>query len=85
MADRKLYRLELNDGAVIVYRTDKNYGRQGVVFKDGTIKKEYTPYAFPAYIVDEALRILSADDFELKRGYTYGGYSCQIDIKNSGF
>ena len=85
MANRRLYRLVLDDGAVIVYRTDKNYGRQGVIFKDGTIRKEHTPYSFPDYIVDEAARILSADDFELKRGYTYGGYRCQVDIKNSGF
>ncbi len=80
MANRKLYSLELSGSdAVIVYRTDNDYGRQGVVFKSGSIRLEYTPYAIPAYIERECRRILAASKFELDRGYTLGGYSCKID------
>lgn len=82
MANRKLYRLELNDNAVIVYRTDNNFGRQGVVFSDGSVCLEYTPYTIPQYIIKEALAILDADDFELKRGYTYGGQPCVLEAKD---
>lgn len=83
MANRKLYALELNDGAVIVYRTDNNYGRQGVVFPDGKVRVECPPYAIPQYIKEQALAILGADEFELKRGYTYGGAPCQVDGRPS--
>lgn len=77
MANRKLYTLEKCGDAVIVYRTDNNYGRQGVVYKNGHVRLEYTPYAIPKYIQKEALNILNADSFELKRGYTYGGKPCE--------
>lgn len=80
MANRKLYRLERSGAdAVIIYRTDNNYGRQGVIFKNGDVRLEYTPYSIPQYIKREALAIMSADEFELNRGYTYGGQRCQID------
>jgi len=82
MANRKLYKLELSGDAIIVYRTDNNYGRQGVIFKDGTIRKEYTPYALPQYIQREAFNILNADSFELRRGYTYGGYRCRLILNH---
>ena len=76
MANRELYRLEKNSTGVIVYRTDNNYGRQGVVFSNGYVRLEYTPYAIPKYIQKEALNILGANAFELARGYTYGGQPC---------
>jgi len=64
---------------VIVYRTDNNFGRQGVVFKSGFVKKEYTPYMIPKYIEREAMAILNADTFELNRGYRYDGTPCKIN------
>lgn len=79
MANRKLYRLERSGTAVIIYRTDNNYGRQGVVFPSGHVRLEYTPYAVPQYIQREALAILTADAFELSRGYKYDGTPCHID------
>lgn len=79
MANRKLYRIEKDVTAVIVYRTDKNYGRQGVVFKDGKVRLEYTPYAIPQYIRKIAVAALNADDFELSRGYRYDGTPCRLD------
>ena len=55
MKKRNLYRLELSKDkdAVSVYRTDNNYGLQGVVFDNGIIKNIYTPHAMPNYIVKE--------------------------------
>ena len=78
MANRKLYKLELVGDSVIVYRTDNNYDRQGVIFKDSSVRLEYTPYAIPKYIKREALAILRASEFELKRGYCYDGTPCTI-------
>jgi len=83
MANRKLYKLELCEDAVIVYRTDNNYGRQGVVFRNGNIRKEYTTYVIPKYIETECHNIMNADEFELKRGYTYGGYRCENDFNRN--
>ena len=78
MANRKLYRLEPSGDGVIVYRTDHNYGRQGVVYSD-RVRFEYTPYRIPQYIQDECRAILIASAFELSRGYTFGGKSCHVD------
>ena len=80
MAKRSLYRLELDIDdydSVIVYRTDNNYGRQGVVFMDD-IRLEHHPREIPDYIIREARRIIKASEFELKRGYTLGGKSCVL-------
>ncbi len=79
MANRRLYKLELNSEAVIVYRTDNNYGRQGVVFSNGSVRIEHTPRTIPQYIKREALAILSASKFELDRGYCFNGSPCDID------
>lgn len=85
MANRALYALELSgDDAIIVYRTDNNYGRQGVVFKSGLVRLEYAPHRIPQYIRGECKRIFKASKFELDRGYTLGGYRCQLD-KIRGF
>lgn len=46
------YNLEMCDGAVIVYRTDRNIGRIAVVFKD-SIRLE-TSYKLPNYILNKA-------------------------------
>lgn len=79
MANRELYRLVKDgDDCVIVYRTDHNYGRQGVVYIDGHSRVEYYPYAIPDYIREECKNILRADEFELERGYTYGGKPCIV-------
>jgi hypothetical protein len=59
MAKRNLYRIEKFDDCCIVYRTDNNYGRQGIVYKDGSIKLEYTPYQIPLYIQKECLNLLN--------------------------
>jgi hypothetical protein len=65
--NRDLYKLELSidKSAVIVYRNDNNYGRQGVIFKDyhptlkrGHVRLEYTPYSIPDYILLEALLMM---------------------------
>jgi len=78
MANRKLYRLEKDgDDAVIVFRTDKNYGRLGVVYPSGLVRGEYPPYNIPEYIREQCFALLGADDFELKRGYTYAGIPCK--------
>lgn len=58
MKKPELYRLEKCNDAVIVYRTDNNYGRQGVVYKD-LIRYEYTPYAIPRYIIKKCLEMIS--------------------------
>lgn len=58
MKKPELYRLEKSDDAVIVYRTDNNYGRQGVVYKN-TIRFEYTPYLIPKYIIDKCRELLN--------------------------
>lgn len=79
MANRKLYSLQKADDAVIVYRTDNNLGRQGVVFPSGYVKREYSPYAIPKYIQREAMAILNANAFELNRGYRYDGTPCKIN------
>lgn len=57
---RNLYRIELSKDkdCCIVYRTDNNYGRQGVVFKNGQIRFEYTPYKIPKYIYNECIELL---------------------------
>lgn len=83
MANRKLYSLEKCIDAVIIYRTDNNYGRQGVVFRNGQMRREYTPYAMPGYIIKECHSIMNADSFELERGYTYGGKPCKVDFVRS--
>jgi len=59
MKKRYLYRIEQINDCCIVYRTDNNYGRQGIVYKNGSIKKEYTPYTIPNYIVKECLNLLN--------------------------
>lgn len=58
MKNRKLYRLEKSNDAVIVYRTDNNYGRQGVVWSD-FIRYEYSPYFIPNYIIKECRNLLN--------------------------
>ncbi len=61
MKKRELYRLEKSgDDAVIVYRTDNNYGRQGVVFRSGGVRLEHTPFTIPQYIKKEALQLLNS-------------------------
>lgn len=52
------YRLELCESAVIIYRTDNNIGRIGLVFPD-RIKKEYYSLPIPAYIVTQARQMLA--------------------------
>jgi len=56
---RYLYRIEKFDDCCIVYRTDNNYGRQGVVYKNGQTKLEYTLYKIPYYIYKECLELLN--------------------------
>ncbi len=65
MKKPELYKLEFCEdkvtpinNAVIVYRTDKNLGRQGVVYKN-TIRYEYTPFSIPLYIIKECHKILT--------------------------
>ena len=63
MKKRNLYKLELmrNNSYykyVSVIRTDNNYGLQGYVYEDGTVRKIYTPYTIPDYIIKEALIIM---------------------------
>lgn len=82
MANRKLYKLELSNGAVIIYRTYKNIGRQGVYFKNGFYRREYNSIPLPKYILNECSNILRASKFELMRGYTLSGKSCQISNIN---
>jgi hypothetical protein len=57
MKKSELYRLEKSDNAVIVYRIDKNYGRQGVVYAD-YVRYEYTPYMIPQYIISKCREML---------------------------
>lgn len=59
MKKRNLYRIEQFDNCCIVYRTDNNYGRQGIVYKNGDVKKEYTPYTIPLYIKKECLELMN--------------------------
>lgn len=59
MKKPELYKLEKCEDAVIVYRTDNNYGRQGVVFKH-MIRYEYTPYLIPKYIIAKCHEMLNA-------------------------
>jgi hypothetical protein len=79
MINRKLYLLSPCFGdRVAVYRLDKKDTLQGVVFIDGLVRYDNSPWLIPEYIKQEAVRILHASDFELKRGYTLTGESCQI-------
>ena len=50
------YDLEIGDGAVIIYRTDRNIGRIAVVFKD-SIRFE-TSHRLPNYILNKAKGML---------------------------
>ena len=63
MKKRELYKLEFvektDNKCIAVIRTDNNYGTQGYVYSDGTIKKVYTPYAIPNYIVDECMSMFN--------------------------
>jgi len=58
MKNRELYKLELCDDCVIVYRTDKNIGRIGIVFADRFIN-EYNHYIPPQYILKECREMLN--------------------------
>ena len=58
MKKREIYRLQLDGNAVIVFRTDPNRGRQGVVFGDGTARSEYNQSTIPKYIRDEAKQLM---------------------------
>ena len=57
MKNRNLYELKFvektNNECISVVRTDGNYGLQGYVYKNGRVRKGYTPYAIPKYIVKE--------------------------------
>lgn len=61
MKNRNLYELTLMDHkeAVQVCRLDNNYGVQGYVFKNGTVRKSYTPYSIPQYIIKECYKMLN--------------------------
>lgn len=65
MKKRDLYHLAVESDAVIVYRTDNNIGRIGVVFKNGTIRNEYSE-EIPAYIYAECLTLLNTADVIFK-------------------
>lgn len=57
--NRNLYKIEKCEDCCIVYRVDNNYGRQGVVYKNGTLKREYSPGRIPNYIYNECLKLLN--------------------------
>ena len=82
MANRKLYKLELNNNAVIIYRTAKNIGRQGVYFNNGIYRREYNSRPLPQYIINTCKNILKASKFELMRGYNLSGQNCEISNIN---
>ena len=61
MNNPKLYKLELNDNSVIVYRTDNDIGRIGTVFSDTMVRFEYMPYRIPKYIQRKAFSMMEMD------------------------
>ncbi len=58
MKKPELYKLEKCEDCVIVYRTDNNLGRQGVVFKT-FVRREYTPYIIPKYIIQKCRQLIN--------------------------
>jgi len=66
MKNRNLYRLEFIDKECIqVIRVDNNYGVQGYVYKDGRIRKAYTPYSIPNYIVAECMDMFNGNGLQI--------------------
>lgn len=62
MKNRSLYRIEEYNDCCIIYRTDNNWGRQGVIFKNGNIRTEYPPASskgIPQYIINECIKLLT--------------------------
>ena len=63
MRKRELYKLEFvkntENKCIAVIRKDKNYGLQGYVYSNGKIRKKYTPYSIPKYIVNECIRMFN--------------------------
>ena len=61
MIKRGLYKLELSgEDAVIVYRTDKNIGRIGVVYSNKLkLFEYYLSYTIPNYIINESRQMIT--------------------------
>jgi len=63
MKNRNLYKLEFventNKECIQVIRADNNYGVQGYVYKNGGMKKVYTPYSIPKYIYNECMQMFN--------------------------
>lgn len=61
----ELYRLRMfrdsDKPYVGVFRTDHNYGLQGYVFDDGSIRLDYTPYQIPRYVQRHALTMIHTE------------------------
>lgn len=67
MKKRNLYNLEQHDDCVVVFRTDNNYGRLGVVFDNGVIRKDSSAVLnIPQYIYAECMDMLKKPDVILK-------------------
>jgi len=77
----ELYYLQKSGDCIIVYLTNRKFGRQGVVFKDGTKRLEYTPYKIPVYVEQKARQILLFGDsfapFEEFKTDTEGSEKCK--------
>ena len=67
MKKRNLYNLEQHDDCVVVFRTDNNYGRLGVVFDNGVIRKDSKAVSnIPQYIYAECMKMFKIEDVILK-------------------
>lgn len=72
MKKRNLYNLEQHDDCVAVFRTDNNYGRLGVVFDNGVIRKDSKAVLnIPQYIYDECMKMFKIEDVILKNEGEY--------------